>query len=595
MAHPLLSESGRIKNNLMKRRERAARKLPGTPSTVFLARTGSRILSLNVLLVASEAVPLAKTGGLGDMVSAYAAALREAGVDATILMPAYPGAIASAEGLHKVCALPGLPGGDGALLRGRMPDTGVPLLLVRCDALYARAGLYQDEQGRDYTDNAVRFAALSTAAVRVAEGIRGVKKPDIVHAHDWHSGLTPLLMKCAGVKAKSVFTIHNLAFQGNYALSLGAALGVPAEWLVPALTEPKSIEFYGALSLMKAGIVHADSVTTVSETYAREILTPRFGQLMEGVLQSCADKLSGVINGIDGKTWNPATDPLIARNYSFDDMRGKHACKRALQQMSGLPADPFAPLIAIGSRMTGQKMADVVVTAIPQLLERHSRLQIAVIGKGEAYIEAGFRRLAQDWPDRVAVHIGYDERRAHALHAGADMLLHGSRFEPCGLTQIYAMRYGTVPVASRVGGLADTIVDAASRACAIDPRMAIPREATNDAPVAHLAPTVTPAPTGFLFDGETVHDVIAGATRAIDAYMRPQQWRTLQRNAMSRDYGWTHAVARFVQLYAGLSDARPARATPGSRRAAEAPAPAFAERTAGGGAGLVARSARKMA
>ena len=168
MAHALLSESGRIKNNLMKRRERAARKLPGTPSTVFLARTGSRILSLNVLLVASEAVPLAKTGGLGDMVSAYAAALREAGVDATILMPAYPGAIASAEGLHKVCALPGLPGGDGALLRGRMPDTGVPLLLVRCDALYARAGLYQDEQGRDYTDNAVRFAALSTAAVRIA-------------------------------------------------------------------------------------------------------------------------------------------------------------------------------------------------------------------------------------------------------------------------------------------------------------------------------------------------------------------------------------------------------------------------------------------
>ena len=302
-----------------------------------------------------------------------------------------------------------------------------------------------------------------------------------------------------------------------------------------------------------------------------------------------------MINGIDGKTWNPATDPLIARTYSFDDMRGKHACKRALQQLFGLPADPFAPVMAIGSRMTGQKMADVVVAAIPRLLERHARLQIAVVGKGEAYIEARFRRLAQDWPDRVGVHIGYDERRAHALHAGADMLLHGSRFEPCGLTQIYAMRYGTVPVASRVGGLADTIVDAANRACAIDPRMAIPREATNDAPVARIAQTVTPAPTGFLFDGETVHDVIAGATRAIDAYMRPQQWRTLQRNAMSRDYGWTHAVARFVQLYAGLTDVRPARATLGPRRAAETAAPAFAERTADGGAGLAARSARKTA
>jgi starch synthase len=357
-------------------------------------------------------------------------------------------------------------------------------------------------------------------------------------------------MKRAGVKAKSVYTIHNLAFQGNYSLALGASLGVPAEWLVPALTNPSSIEFYGALSLMKAGIVHADRVTTVSETYAREILTPRFGHLMEGVLQSCRDKLSGVINGIDEKTWNPATDPLIARHYAFDDMRGKHACKRALQQMFGLPADPFAPLIAIGSRMTGQKLADVVVEAIPALLERHPRLQIAVIGKGEAYIEAGFRRLALDWPDRVGVHIGYDERRAHALHAGADILLHGSRFEPCGLTQIYAMRYGTVPVASRVGGLADTIVDHAFH--------------QND------------APTGFLFDGETVHDVIAGATRAIDAFMRPQQWRTLQRSAMSRGYGWGKAVARFVDLYASLTDARPAKSALGTtRRAVEPVQPAF--------------------
>jgi starch synthase len=458
----------------------------------------------------------------------------------------------------------------------------VALLLVRSDALYARTGLYQDEQGRDYTDNAVRFAALSTAAVRIAEGVRGVKKPHVVHAHDWHSGLTPLLMKRAGVQAKSVFTIHNLAFQGNYSLSLGASLGVPAHWLGPALAEPKSIEFYGALSLMKAGIVHADSVTTVSETYAREILTPHFGHLMEGVLQSCADKLTGVTNGIDGKTWNPATDPLIARNYSFDDMRGKHACKRALQQMFGLPADPFVPLVAVGSRMTGQKLADVVVDAIPQLLDKHARLQIAVIGKGEAYIEQGFRRLALDWPDRVGVHIGYDERRAHALHAGADILLHGSRFEPCGLTQIYAMRYGTVPVASRVGGLADTIVDAA------DLRLAIPREATCDAPAAYAE---TAAPTGFLFDGETAHDVIAGATRAIDAFMRPQQWRTLQRNAMSRDYGWAQPVARFVGLYASLADARPAKSALGVRRAPEAALPDLAQPATGVAAERVARRA----
>ncbi|CAN7538496.1 glycogen synthase GlgA [Caballeronia sp. LjRoot31] len=537
-------------------------------------------MSLNVLLVASEAVPLAKTGGLGDMVSAYAVALREAGVDAAILMPAYPKALQMVEGLQKVASVTGLPGGDGALYRGRMPETGVPVILLRMDHLYAREGLYQDAKGRDYEDNAIRFASLSAAAVKIAEGVRGFKKPDIVHAHDWHSGLTPLLMKQAGVHAKSVFTIHNLAFQGNYSLSLGAALGVPAKWLVPALTEPASIEFYGALSLMKAGIVHADHVATVSETYAREILTPRFGHLMEGVLQSCAGKLSGIINGIDVDTWDPRTDPQIARHYCFDDMRGKHACKRELQQMFGLPTDPFAPVIALGSRMTSQKMADVAVQAIPALLEHYPRLQIAVLGKGEAYIEAAFQRLAQTWPDRVGVYIGYDERRAHVLHAGADILLHGSRFEPCGLTQIYAMRYGTLPVASRVGGLADTIVDTAEAADSAGHQTGF-----QASPVGGFEGATSSRPaTGFLFDGDRVQDVIAAATRAIDAFMRPQQWRALQRNAMARDYGWDQAVAKYVQLYASLTDMRPAKAplrtrrVPGRVRAVPVMAVAEAER-----------------
>lgn len=550
------------------------------------------ILPLNVLLVASEAVPLAKTGGLGDMVSAYAAALRAAGVDATILLPAYPKALAQAEGVSKLCTLRGLPGGDAALLRARMPDTGVPVLLLRCDALYARTGLYQDAQGRDYPDNAVRFATLSAAAVRIAQGVRGVKKPDLVHAHDWHTGLTPLLMKDAGVQAKSVYTIHNLAFQGNYALSLGASLGVPAKWLVHALSNPESIEFYGALSLMKAGIVHSDRVTTVSETYAREILTPRFGHLMEGVLQSCADKLSGVVNGIDEDVWNPATDPLIERAYSFDDMRGKHACKRRLQRMFGLPADPFAPLMAIGSRMTGQKLADVVIDALPRLLEKHPRLQLAVIGQGEAYIERGFRQLAQQWPDRVGVHIGYDERRAHALHAGADILLHGSRFEPCGLTQMYAMRYGTLPVASRVGGLADTIVDAGHHAELASRETLYVRDGTHDAPIAmHDAHDTAPAPTGFLFDGETPDDVIAAASRAIDAYMRPPVWRAMQRNAMSSDFGWGETVAKMVALYSDLTGLRPSRTALRPRRAAESDAHALGHRTHESGKPLVAKTA----
>lgn len=495
-------------------------------------------MTLNVLLVASEAMPLAKSGGLGDMVSAYAAALRDAGVDSTILLPAYPSALERAVGVTPICRISGLPGGDARLLRAHMPDTGVPVLLLQMDHLFKRDNLYQDEQGRDYLDNAIRFASLSAAATRIARGVRGVQKPDIVHAHDWHTGLTPLLMKVAGVAAKSVFTVHNLAFQGNYPLALGSWMGVPPELLAPALTDARSIEFYGALSMMKAGIVHAHQVVTVSENYAREILTPHFGHLMEGVLQASANKLSGITNGIDIDTWNPATDPLIARAYSADDVRGKQTCKRELQQTFGLTVDPFAPVIAIGSRLTSQKLADVVAEALPVMLARHPRLQVAILGKGDAYLETAMRDLAAAWPQRVGVHIGYDEQRAHMLHAGADLLLHASRFEPCGLTQLYALRYGTIPVASRVGGLRDTIVDYTPER---SPELGRPEDGA----------------TGFLFDGETAEDIAAAVQRALDAFMRPSSWHALQRNAMQCDFSWRKPVQAYLKLYSALTDARP--------------------------------------
>lgn len=502
-------------------------------------------LSLNVLLVASEALPLAKSGGLGDMVSAYAAALRNAGVDVSILMPAYPAALEGAADVTPVARMTGLPGGDAKLLRAYMPDTGIPVLLLQMDHLFAREGLYRDPQGRDYLDNLTRFASLAAAAARVARGVRGVKRPDIVHAHDWHAGLTPLYMRLAGVAARSVFTIHNLAFQGNHPLAMGGWIGVPPELLAPALTDERSIEFYGSLSMMKAGIVHADRVTTVSQRYAREILTPHFGHGMEGVLQAQAGKLSGIVNGIDATTWNPATDPLIARSYSVDDTAGKQACKRELQQAFGLARDPFAPLVAIGSRLTEQKLADVVVRALPSLLERHPRLQFAILGQGERGLEHALQELAAAWPGRVGVQIGYDERRAHMLHAGADILLHGSRFEPCGLTQLYAMRYGTIPVASRVGGLADTIVD----------------YAPHDGRSYELA-------TGFLFDGESTDDVVHALGRALAAFVQPSSWHALQRNAMSRDFGWKTSTSNYLSLYADLVDARP---VPGDARVRKTP------------------------
>ncbi|MFL9890788.1 glycogen synthase GlgA [Paraburkholderia sp. RL17-381-BIF-C] len=492
-------------------------------------------MPLNVLLVASEALPLAKSGGLGDMVSAYAAALRDAGVDVSILMPAYPAALERAVEVAPVARMTGLPGGDARLLRGQMPDTCIPVLLLQMDHLFAREGLYRDPQGRDYLDNLTRFASLAAAAARVARGVRNVKRPDIVHAHDWHAGLTPLYLRLAGVAAKSVFTIHNLAFQGNHPLAMGGWIGVPPELLAPALSDERSIEFYGSLSMMKAGIVHADRVTTVSRRYAREILTPRFGHGMEGVLQAQAGKLSGIVNGIDTTVWNPATDKHIARPYSVDDTAGKQACKRELQEAFGLTRDPFAPLVAIGSRLTEQKLADVVVHTLPALLERHPRLQFAILGQGEHGIEQALQDIAAAWPGRVGVQIGYDERRAHMLHAGADILLHGSRFEPCGLTQLYAMRYGTIPVASRVGGLADTIVDY------------LPYDPRGDSKA-----------TGFLFDGEGPDDVMHALGRALSAFVEPSSWHVLQRNAMSRDFGWDTSTSNYLALYADLVDARPA-------------------------------------
>jgi starch synthase len=512
---------------------------PCAGESVALSKCKNRVpgatLSLNVLLVASEALPLAKSGGLGDMVSAYAAALRDAGVDVSILMPAYPAALERAVDVTHVARMTSLPGGDAKLLRGLMPDTGVPVLLLQMDHLFARDGLYRDPQGRDYLDNLTRFASLSAAAVRIARGVRNLKRPDIVHAHDWHAGLTPLYMRLAGVAAKSVFTIHNLAFQGNHPLAMGGWIGVPPELLVPALTDERSIEFYGLLSMMKAGIVHADRVTTVSERYAREILTPHFGHGLEGVLQAQAGKLSGIVNGIDMASWNPASDDLIARRYSVDDTAGKQACKRELQQAFGLTRDPFAPLVAIGSRLTEQKLADVVVRALPALLDQHPRLQFAILGQGERDLERALLDLAAAWPGRLGVQIGYDEARAHMLHAGADILLHGSRFEPCGLTQLYAMRYGTIPVASRVGGLADTILDYSPAEGRAEDRA-----------------------TGFLFDGESTHDVTHALGRALAAFAQPSSWHALQRNAMSRDSGWQASTSNYLALYADLVDARPA-------------------------------------
>ncbi len=481
--------------------------------------SGSMTLSLNILFVASEAVPLAKTGGLGDMVGACAGALQRAGLHVTVMLPGYPGAIAQMQHAQTVCEWTDLPGGRARLLKGTMGPHAVPVLLFDAPALFGRQGNpYLDDHGAPYDDNALRFAAFSQAAARVAAGVRGAPSFDLVQAHDWHTGLVPLFIQRAGSKVKTVFTVHNLAFQGNFPMEMAPQIGVPADAALAA-------EFWGQLSFLKAGLLWADRISTVSHAYAREILTDAAGCGMQDVLRARQQDLVAILNGIDNDVWNPAKDPFLPRPFFAADLNGKHAAKRALQQRFGLPEDAQAPLLALGSRLTHQKMADVALQALPQLLESNPRLQVAVLGCGEHSYESGMAALAARYPRQMAAKIGYTEALAHLLHAGADLLLHGSRFEPCGLTPLYAMRYGTVPVASRVGGLVDTITDRGS-----------PEAAWRGA-------------TGFLFDGDTADAMVAAVERALHVFVQPQAWRILQYNGMTTDFGWSQPAREYIALY----------------------------------------------
>jgi starch synthase len=459
--------------------------------------------------------------------------LIEHGVDATILMPAYPAAVGRASGLRQVGQLfDDLPGGAGRLLLGVMPGpqscAQVPVLLLDTERFARRSGdPYVDEHGNEYDDNALAFGDLAEVAARICAGRTMVPAPHVVHANDWHAGLVPLLLKTRGITGVgSALTIHNLAFQGNVDIGLAAQLGVPAGML-----GADGVEFWGRLSFMKAGILCADRITAVSDTYAAEILTPRFGHGMDGVLNSRRDALVAIPNGVDTNVWNPALDTLTARHFSSADMAGKAVCKRALQKLFGLPVEPFAPLLALGSRMTHQKMADVALDALPRLLQRHERLQVVVLGRGDHGYESRFQQLAADYPQRMAVHVGYDEKLAHALHAGADMLLHGTRFEPFGLTPIYAMLYGTIPVASRVGGLCDTVADVG----AAD----VPDDAAN----------------GVLFDGDGADDMAAAVDRALALFGQTRHWQQLQRNAMRADFSWYGPARKYLRMYADIAPA----------------------------------------
>jgi starch synthase len=477
---------------------------------------------LAVLHVAAEAHPLIKTGGLADVAGALPRALRTLDVDARLLIPGYPDVLsrlAAGGGVRSVGAASGPAFGAGrvALVRGRLPGSTLPVYAIDAPWLYRRPGNpYADATGQAWSDNHLRFGLLSwTAAQLAAGGLDPAWTPALVHAHDWHAGLAPSYLRMnPGVRVPTIFTIHNLAFQGRFPLTTAGAIGMPASLLTPS-----NIEFHGDLSFMKAALVHADRLTTVSPTYAREITTSAFGHGMEGVLRSRASVLSGVLNGIDADEWNPRTDPAISHNYDATRPIGKKENRRVLCIELGLDASTVGPLMVFVGRLTSQKGVDLVIeAATAKLLER---MQLAVLGSGDASIEKALIALAAKHRGRMSTCIGFDEALAHRMIAGADAIIVPSRFEPCGLTQMYGMRYGTVPIARRVGGLADTVVDCEDAAEA----------------------------TGFAFDNAASSALAAALTRAIDAFSAPARWQVLMRNGMRQNFAWDGPARRYVALY----------------------------------------------
>ena len=484
---------------------------------------------MKVLHVAAEVFPLIKTGGLADVAGALPPALQRAGADARLVLPGLP-AIADAV-LHQklVCEIGPIFGAARVSLRlGQLPYSHLPAYVVDAPYLYRRGGSpYQDSHGTEWSDNLQRFGLLGWMAAHLAAGELDPEwTPDVVHAHDWHAGMTCAYMAAhPATRAASVFTVHNLAFQGLFPPGEFTALGLPPKFMAAA-----ALEFHNKLSFMKAGLKFADRITTVSPTYAREIATHEFGCGLDGVIRSRVADVSGVLNGVDQDIWDPARDTAIAARYKADALDGKAVCKKALQAEMGLALEPTAPLFGVVSRLTSQKGLDLVLAALPALLRDGA--QFLIQGNGEPALEAAFRAAEKQHPGQVATRIGYDEALAHRVVAGSDSILVPSRFEPCGLTQLYGLRYGTLPLVRRVGGLADTVVDANDDALRDD------------------------RATGFSFDVATPAALEHALLRAAALFRQPEAWRRVMRRAMAQDFSWTGAAQTYMTLYAQAVEAR---------------------------------------
>lgn len=481
---------------------------------------------LTVLSVASEAYPLIKTGGLADVAGALPSALAPHDVAVTTLLPGYPAAMAAlprrAKTVHRWRDLLGV---EARLLAGKLGDQ--PLLVLDAPALFERTGgPYADATGRDWEDNWHRFAALARAAADLASGVVPGFRFALLHAHDWQAGLAPAYLRFApglGPVARTVATVHNIAFQGRYDASIFPLLGLPdAAWAIDG------VEYHGGVGFLKAGLEAADAITTVSPTYADEIREPRFGMGLEGLIAAKGASVHGIVNGIDPAVWNPETDPALPARYSARTVASKRAAnKRAVENAFELDADP-GPLFCVVSRLTWQKGMDVLAWSIDALVQMGGRL--ALLGSGDQALETAFLEAAYRFPGRVGVRIGYDETLSHLLQGGADAILIPSRFEPCGLTQLYGLAYGCVPVVARTGGLADTIVDA--------------NEAAISAGVA----------TGIQFAEVSHEQLVRALARTVRLHARPELWTRMQKNGMRQDFSWTTSGGRYAALFKNLTE-----------------------------------------
>ncbi|NOX44014.1 MAG: glycogen synthase GlgA, partial [Gammaproteobacteria bacterium] len=475
----------------------------------------------NVLFVTSEVHPLIKTGGLADVSGSLPQALNELNCDVRILLPYYQETKNKLGNVDQIAqfSVSGLPD-TITLLESRIPESNVKIWLIDYPAAFGRPGNpYLNPEGLPWPDNAERFTLFAKAAVLIASGqIVSNWKPDVIHCNDWQAALVPALLALNSQRPATLFTIHNLAYQGLFSQEKFKTLALP-----DYLWSPDTLEFHNQFSFIKGGLVFADQITTVSPTYAKEIQTAEFGYGLEGLLKHKADRLTGIINGIDLATWNPATDPLIEKNYSTDTFPDKQQNKTALQKEFSLPTEAKIPLIGMIGRLVYQKGIDLVLDALPELIKRP--FQLVILGSGEKEYENAIKKLSQQYPEKIAAQIGYDEALAHRIEAGIDVFLMPSRFEPCGLNQLYSLRYGSVPIVGNVGGLSDTIIGL--------------NKITQKDKTA----------TGFIFNEANPKSLISTVEHVLQTYKKPRIWNTITKTGMSQNFSWEKSAMKYLQLY----------------------------------------------